>query len=149
MAYPPALAPEGLVSLTMPVRTESYLWTTNFLLSSGGILHRDISCKSCRRKAILFTHQHIIKDSSPRLQFATTMNISVMKVAAKVTESAKTELSQDSNVLVVHPFDVDENGKPFRAMERLLRAAGLRPQNKYETTWKRIARAVRDHVDGS
>jgi hypothetical protein len=40
-----------------------------------------------------------------------------MQVAAKVTESAKTELSQDSNVLVVHRFDVDEIGKLFGAME--------------------------------
>jgi serine/threonine-protein kinase HipA len=71
-----------------------------------------------------------------------------MQVAAKVTESAKTELSQDGNVLVVHRFDVDENGKPFRAMEDFCALLGLRPQNKYETTWERIAKAVRDHVDG-
>ena len=72
-----------------------------------------------------------------------------MQVAAKVTQSAKTELSQDGNVLVVHRFDVDENGKPFRALEDFCALLGLRPQNKYETTWERIAKAVRDHVDGS
>jgi hypothetical protein len=65
------------------------------------------------------------------------------------SESAKTELSQDGKVLVVHRFDVDENGKPFRAMEDFCALLGLRPQNKYETTWERIAKAVRDHVNGS
>jgi len=34
-------------------------------------------------------------------------------------------------------------------MEDFCALLGLRPQNKYETTWERIARAVRDHVDGS
>ena len=100
------------------------------------------------KKATLFTHQHIIKGSSPRLPFATANEHLCMQVAAKVTESAKTDLSQDGNVLVVHRFDVDENGKPFRAMEDFCALLGLRPQNKYETTWERIAKAVRDHVDG-
>lgn len=100
------------------------------------------------KKATLFTHQHIIKGSSPRLPFATANEHLCMQVAAKVTESAKTELSQDGNVLVVHRFDVDKKGKPFRAMEDFCALLGLRPQNKYETTWERIAKAVRDHVNG-
>jgi serine/threonine-protein kinase HipA len=33
-------------------------------------------------------------------------------------------------------------------MEDFCALLGLRPQNKYETTWERIAKAVRDHVDG-
>jgi serine/threonine-protein kinase HipA len=100
------------------------------------------------KKATLFTHQHIIKGSSHRLPFATANEHLCMQVAAKVTESAKTDLSQDGNVLVVYRFDVDENGKPFRAIEDFCALLGLRPQNKYETTWERIAKAVRDHVDG-
>ena len=71
-----------------------------------------------------------------------------MQIAARVLPCAKTELSQDGNVLVVHRFDVDENGKPYRAMEDFCALLGLRPENKYETTWERIAKAVRDHVDG-
>jgi serine/threonine-protein kinase HipA len=100
------------------------------------------------KKATLFTHQHIIKGSSPRLPFATANEHLCMQVAAKVVESAKTELSQDGNVLLVHRFDVDKNGEPFRAMEDFCALLGLKPQNKYETTWERIAKAVRDHVDG-
>jgi serine/threonine-protein kinase HipA len=241
MTYVPDVAPENLVSLTMPVRTESYPWDDELhpifrmnlpegyllqvlqeefgpivganptaLLSvigrnmvgrmqvappgaaldeqakpievaellkgdnseeafsrlvrehakSGvsGVLPKFLDTEAQQRqqqegfgqhkKATLFTHQHIIKGSSSRLPFATANEHLCMQVAAKVTESAKTDLSQDGNVLVVHRFDVDENGKPFRAMEDFCALLGLRPQNKYETTWERIAKAVRDHVDG-
>jgi serine/threonine-protein kinase HipA len=100
------------------------------------------------KKATLLTHQHIIKGSSARLPFATANEHLCMQVAAKVLPCAKTELSQDGNVMVVHRFDVDENGKPFRALEDFCALLGLRPEHKYETTWERIAKAVRDHVDG-
>jgi serine/threonine-protein kinase HipA len=100
------------------------------------------------KKATLFTHQHIIKGSSPRLPFVTANEHLCMQVAARIVESAKTELSRDGNVLLVHRFDVDKNGEPFRALEDFCALLGLKPQNKYETTWERIAKAVRDHVDG-
>jgi serine/threonine-protein kinase HipA len=100
------------------------------------------------KKATILTHQHIIKGSSARLPFATANEHLCMQVAARVLPCAKTELSQDGNVLVVHRFDVDENGKPFRALEDFCALLGLRPEYKYETTWERIAKAVRDHVDG-
>jgi serine/threonine-protein kinase HipA len=99
-------------------------------------------------KATLLTHQHIIKGSSSRLPFATANEHLSMQAAAKAIECAKTELSQDGNVLAVHRFDVDEEGRPFRAMEDFCALLGLKPQNKYETTWERIARAVRMYVDG-
>jgi len=100
------------------------------------------------KKATLLTHQHIIKGSSAKLPFATANEHLCMQVVARVVDSAKTELSQDGNVLVVYRFDVDENGKPFRALEDFCALLGLRPQNKFETTWERIAKAVRAHVDG-
>jgi len=99
-------------------------------------------------KATLLTHQHIIKGNSAKLPFATANEYLCMQVAARVVESAKTELSEDGNVLVVHRFDVDENGKPFRALEDFCALLGLRPAQKYETTWERIAKAVRIFVDG-
>jgi len=238
MSYIPDVASENLVSLTMPVRTESYLWDDELhpifrmnlpegyllqvlqeefgphigaspvaLLSvigrnmvgrlkvaapgaaldepakpievakllkgdnseeafsqlvrdhakSGvsGVLPKFLDTEAKKRrglgahkKATLLTHQHIIKGSSAKLPFATANEHLCMQVAAKVVESAKTELSQDGNVLLVHRFDVDENGKPFRAMEDFCALLGLRPQNKYETTWERIAKAVRTHMDG-
>jgi serine/threonine-protein kinase HipA len=238
MTYVPEVAPENLVSLTMPVRTESYLWDDELhpifrmnlpegyllqvlqeefgphigaspvaLLSvigrnmvgrlkvtapgaaldepakpievaellkgdnseeafsqlvrdhakSGvsGVLPKFLDTEAQKqgglgqhKRATLLTHQHIIKGSSARLPFATANEHLCMQVVARVVESAKTELSQDGNVLVVHRFDVDENGNPLRAMEDFCALLGLRPQNKYETTWERIAKAVRTYVDG-
>lgn len=101
------------------------------------------------KKATLLTHQHIIKGASSRLPFATTNEHLCMQVASRVVKSAKTELSQDGNVLVIYRFDVDENGKPLRAMEDFCALLGLRPSNKYETTWERIAKAVRNFVQGA
>ena len=99
-------------------------------------------------KATLLTHRHIIKGSSSRLPFATANEHLCMQVTAKVLPTAKTELSEDGNVLLVHRFDVDKNGKPFRALEDFCSLLGLRPAQKYETTWERIAKAVRAHVPG-
>lgn len=239
MAYLPEIAPENLVSLTMPVRTESYPWDDELhpifrmnlpegyllqvlqeefgpivgaspiaLLSvigrnmvgrmqvappgaaldepakpievaellngdnseeafsqlvrehakSGvsGVLPKFLDTEAQQqrgwgphKKTTLLTHQHIIKGSSARLPFATANEHLCMQVAARVIPSAETELSQDGNVLVMHRFDVDENGKPYRALEDFCALLGLRPQHKYETTWERIAKAVRDHVDGT
>jgi serine/threonine-protein kinase HipA len=101
------------------------------------------------KKATLLTHRHIIKGSSAKLPFATVNEHLCMQVAAKIIASAKTELSHDGTVLVVHRFDVDENGKPHWAMEDFCALLGLRPAAKYDTTWERIAKAVRDHVQGN
>ncbi len=238
MAYVPDAAPEDLVSLTMPVRTESYPWDDELhpifrmnlpegyllqvlqeefgphigaspvaLLSvigrnmvgrlkiappgavlnepakpvevaellkgdnsgeafsqlvrqharSGvsGILPKFLDVEKQKQaglgrhpKATLLTHRHIIKGSSSRLPFTTTNEHLCMRVAAQVLPTAKTELSEDGNVLVVHRFDVDKNGKPLRALEDFCALLGLRPAQKYETTWERIAKAVRAHVSG-
>jgi len=100
------------------------------------------------KKASLLTHEHIIKGASSRLPFVTANEHLCMQVASKVVESARTELSEDGRVLVVYRFDVDENGKPFRALEDFCALLGLRPSAKYETTWERIAKAVRTYVRG-
>jgi serine/threonine-protein kinase HipA len=99
-------------------------------------------------KATLLTHRHIIKGSSLRLPFATSNEHLCMQVASRVLPTATTELSEDGNVLVVHRFDVEEGGKPFRALEDFCALLGLRPAQKYETTWERLAKAVRAHVPG-
>ena len=101
------------------------------------------------QKATLLTRRHIIKGSSGRLPFAALNEFLCMQVLTKVLPSAKTEVSRDGNALVVHRFDVNENGQPQWGMEDFCALLGLRPAQKYETTWERIARAVRDHVPGS
>lgn len=97
-------------------------------------------------KATLLTHRHIIKGSSRLLPFVSLNEHLCMEVARRVTPSAATEISSDGQALVVQRFDVDANGERAWGMEDFCALLGLRPANKYETTWERIARAVRDHV---
>jgi serine/threonine-protein kinase HipA len=100
------------------------------------------------KKASLITHRHIIKGSSKQLPFVALNEYLCMQVASKVMPTAKTEVSDDGQALVVHRFDVDEQGQPHWGMEDFCSLLGLRPSAKYDTTWERIAKAVRDHLPG-
>ena len=100
------------------------------------------------QKTTLLTHRHIIKGSSRRVPFAPLNEHLCMQVASQVLPSAKTRLSKDGKVIVVERFDVDEKGQPHLGMEDFCVLLGLRPAAKYETTWERIAKAIRDHVPG-
>jgi serine/threonine-protein kinase HipA len=71
-----------------------------------------------------------------------------MQVARRIMPTAHTQVSDDGQALVVHRFDVDDNGQPHWGMEDFCSLLGLRPAAKYDTTWERIAKAVRDHVPG-
>lgn len=97
-------------------------------------------------KATLLTRRHIIKGSSRLLPFVSLNEHLCMQVVRKVMPAAETEVSTDGQAIVVHRFDVDENGNPYWGMEDFCALLGLRPAAKYETTWERIAKAVRDHV---
>ena len=100
-------------------------------------------------KASVITRRHIIKGSSTRLPFVALNEHLCMQVASRVMPTAKTQVSDDGQALVVHRFDVDENGLLHRGMEDFCSLLGLRPAAKYDTTWERIAKAVRDHVPGT
>ena len=100
------------------------------------------------KKASLVTRRHLIKGSSKQLPFVAMNEHLCMQVAARVLPAARTELSDDGQALVVHRFDVDENGQSCWGMEDFCALLGLRPAAKYDTTWERIAKAVRDHVPG-
>jgi serine/threonine-protein kinase HipA len=104
---------------------------------------------AAHRKTSLVTHRHIIKGSSHQLPFIALNEYLCMQVVAHVMPAAKTEVSDDGQALVVHRFDVDQKGQPYWGMEDFCSLLGLRPAAKYDTTWERIARAVRDHVPGS
>lgn len=99
-------------------------------------------------KATLFTRRHIIKGSSKNLPYAALNEFFGMQVAAKVVPTAQTEVSQDGQALFVQRFDVDETGQPAYGLEDFCTLLGMRPAAKYETTWERIAKAVRDHIQG-
>jgi serine/threonine-protein kinase HipA len=100
------------------------------------------------KKASLVTRRHIIKGSSAQLPFIALNEHLCMQVASRVMPTAKTEVSDDGQALVVHRFDVDAHGQAHWGMEDFCSLLGLRPAAKYDTTWERIARAVRDHVPG-
>lgn len=100
------------------------------------------------QKASILTRRYIIKGSSHRLPFVALNEHLCMQVAAKVLPAAKTEISRDGQALIVHRFDVDDQGHLHWGMEDFCALLGLRPAAKYETTWERIAKAVRDHVPG-
>ena len=101
------------------------------------------------KKASLVTHKHIIKGSIRQLPFIALNEYLCIQVAARVMPAAKTEISDDGQALVVHRFDVDRKGRPHWGREDFCSLLGLRPAAKYDTTWERISRAVRDHVPGS
>lgn len=101
------------------------------------------------KKASVITRRHIIKGSSAQLPFVALNEHLCMQVASRVMPTAKTEVSDDGQALVVHRFDVDQHGQPHWGMEDFCSLLGLRPAAKYDTTWERIAKAVRDHVPGS
>lgn len=106
---------------------------------SGGTTYKKIS---------VVTRRHIIKGSSHALPFIALNEHLCMQVAARVMPTAKTDVSDDGQALVVHRFDVDADGQPLCGMEDFCSLLGLRPAAKYDATWERIARAVRDHVPG-
>jgi serine/threonine-protein kinase HipA len=109
---------------------------------------RDTPARPPGKKASVITWRHIIKGSSRQFPFVSLNEHLCMQVAARVMPTAKTEVSDDGQALVVHRFDIDEHGQPHAGMEDFCALLGLRPAAKYDTTWERIARAVRDHVPG-
>lgn len=100
------------------------------------------------QKAALLTRRYIIKGALHRLPFVTLNEHLCMQVAAKLLPTAKTEISNDGQALIVHRFDVDSHGGLYWGMEDFCALLGLRPASKYETTWERIAKAVHDLVPG-
>ena len=107
-----------------------------------------VSALAQHKKASLITRRHIIKGSSTHLPFVALNEHLCMQVVSRVMPAAKTEVSDDGQALVVHRFDVGEHGQAHWGMEDFCSLLGLRPAAKYDTTWERIARAVRDHLPG-
>ena len=63
-------------------------------------------------KASVVTRRHIVKGSSRQLPFVALNEHLCMQVAARVMPSARTEVSDDGQALVVHRFDVGPGGQP-------------------------------------
>jgi serine/threonine-protein kinase HipA len=125
----------------------------SFLSQSQGRSQDDLTpseglTRSGRFGGTIITRRHIIKGSSSQLPFIALNEHLCMQVASRVMPTAKTEISDDGQALVVHRFDVNAEGLPYWNMEDFCSLLGLRPAAKYDTTWERIARAARVHVPG-
>lgn len=99
------------------------------------------------RKGTLPTERHIVKASSEHQPFVALNEHLCMQVAARTgAPTAGTFVSDDGQVLVVERFDIDPLTGQRKGFEDFCSLLGLTPDQKYESTWERVARLVRDYV---
>ena len=99
------------------------------------------------RKGSLATERHIVKSSAPKLPFMALNEHLCMEVARRTKfDTALTEPSDDGQVLVVKRFDIDTQTGLRMGFEDCCSLLGLATDDKYNSTWERVARLVRDWV---
>ncbi|MDZ4237055.1 MAG: type II toxin-antitoxin system HipA family toxin [Hydrogenophaga sp.] len=99
------------------------------------------------RKGTVATERHIVKGSSEHQPFVALNEHLCMEVARRTkVPAANTVVSEDGQVLVVERFDIDTAGQR-KGFEDFCSLLGLVPEQKYESTWERAARLVRDYVE--
>lgn len=99
------------------------------------------------RKGTVATERHIVKGSSAHQPFIALNEHLCMKAAAAAqARVARTIVSDDGQVLVVERFDIDPVTGKRRGFEDFCSLLGLTPDDKYESTWERVARLTRDYV---
>ena len=98
-------------------------------------------------KGTLATDRHIIKGATGRLPGVALNEHLCMEVSRQAgILTAKTEVSEDGQALVVHRFDFEDDGTTRKGMEDLCSLLLLRPEQKYESTWERVAGRIKDVV---
>lgn len=98
------------------------------------------------RKGTLKTERHIVKGSSEKLPYLALNEHLGMQVAARTgAAAAHTQVSDDGQVLVVERFDMTAEGLRL-GFEDCCSLLGLPPEDKYNSTWERIARLVTEFV---
>lgn len=99
------------------------------------------------QKISLHTGRSIIKGSSFDFPGLALNEHFTMEVARRAKLNvAGTAVSDDGRALVVSRFDLDAQGKPLCGMEDFCALLGMKPQQKYDTTWERIAKALNAYV---
>lgn len=99
------------------------------------------------RKGTMATERYIVKASSERQPFvALNEHLCMQAAAATGVDVARTLVSDDGQVLVVERFDIDPGTSRRKGFEDFCSLLGLTPDDKYESTWERVARLVRDYV---
>ena len=99
------------------------------------------------RKVTVPTERHIVKGSGPRLPFMALNEHLCMEVARRTGfATAATEVSDDGQVLVVERFDIDAQTGRRLGFEDCCSLLGLSTDDKYNSTWERVARLARQWV---
>ncbi len=99
------------------------------------------------RKGAVATERHIIKSSAPTLPFMALNEHLCMEVARRTGfAAARTQVSDDGQVLVVERFDLNGQSGARLGFEDSCSLLGLSTDDKYASTWERVARMVREHV---
>lgn len=99
------------------------------------------------RKGTLATERHIVKCSAPALPFMALNEHLCMEVARRTGfAAAHTQVSDDGQVLVVERFDINAGSGARLGFEDCCSLLGLSTDDKYASTWERVARLVREHV---
>lgn len=115
----------------------------------SGVVPKFLSAETAAlfRKGTVATERHIIKGSSAHQPFVALNEHLCMKAAAATgVKVAKTLVSDDGQVLVVERFDIDPVTGHRKGFEDFCSLLGLTPDDKYESTWERVARLTREHV---
>lgn len=99
------------------------------------------------RKGSVTTERYIVKGSSAHQPFvALNEHLCMKAAAATLAKVARTIVSDDGQVLVVERFDIDPVTGKRKGFEDFCSLLGLTPDDKYESTWERVARLARDYV---
>jgi serine/threonine-protein kinase HipA len=103
--------------------------------------------KTLFRKGTVTTERYIVKAGSERQPFVALNEHLCMQVARRTgVPAAATLVSDDGQVLVVERFDIDATTGRRKGFEDFCSLLGLSPEQKYDSTWERAARVVRDYV---
>lgn len=98
-------------------------------------------------KGTLATERHIIKGTTARLPGVALNEHLCMEVSRRAgIPTAMTEVSDDGQALVVHRFDIEDDGVTRKGMEDLCSLLLLRPEEKYQSTWERVVGRIKDVV---
>jgi serine/threonine-protein kinase HipA len=98
-------------------------------------------------KRTLPTKRHIIKSGSGKLAFMALNEYFSMQVAQKTGfATARTAVSDDGQVLAVERFDIDSETGARLGFEDCCSLLGLSADDKYDSTWERIARLSRQWI---
>ncbi len=98
-------------------------------------------------KSTLHMERFIIKGTPQRFPGVTVNEHLCMEVSRRAGfPTAKTELSDDGQALVVHRFDFEADGVTRKGMEDLCSLLLLRPENKYESTWERVVKRIGESI---